>query len=266
MFQNADEVLKYIKDNDVEFIDVRFTDLPGVQQHFNLPASNFGESAFTEGQMFDGSSIRGFASIHKSDLKLHPGPGHGVRGPVPQGQDDRRSTTRSSSPAPASRTSRDPRQVASKAEAYLKTTGIADTSYFGAEAEFYIFDEVRYETKMNGSFYKVDSDEGAWNTGRDEEGGNLGYKTSVKGGYFPVSPYDHQADLRDEMSTAAHQRGLRARARAPRGRHRRPGRDQLQVQHADPRGRRGAAVQVHHQERCMAQRQVRDVHAEAAVR
>ena len=201
MFQNADEVLKYIKDNDVEFIDVRFTDLPGVQQHFNLPASNFGPESFTEGQMFDGSSIRGFASIHKSDLKLIPDPATAFVDPF------RKAKTIAINhsivePRTGEPYERDPRQVASKAEAYLKSTGIADTSYFGAEAEFYIFDEVRYESTMNGSFYKVDSEEGAWNTGREEPGGNLGYKTSVKGGYFPVPPYDHQADLRDEMSTA----------------------------------------------------------------
>ena len=201
MFQNADEVLKYIKDEKVEFIDVRFTDLPGVQQHFNLPASNFGPDAFTEGQMFDGSSIRGFASIHKSDLKLIPDPATAFVDPF------RKAKTIAINhsivePRTGEPYERDPRQVASKAEEYLKTTGIATTSYFGAEAEFYIFDEVRYESTMNGSFYKVDSEEGAWNTGREEPGGNLGYKTSVKGGYFPVPPYDHQADLRDEMSTA----------------------------------------------------------------
>jgi glutamine synthetase len=97
---------------------------------------------------------------------------------------------------------RDPRQIASKAEAYLRSTGIADTVYFGPEAEFYVFDEVRYESGINGSFYQVDSEEGAWNTGRVEEGGNQGYKTSVKGGYFPVAPLDHQADLRDDISAA----------------------------------------------------------------
>ena len=161
---------------------------------------------------------------------------------------------------------RDPRQVAEKAEAYLKSTGIADTAYFGPEAEFYIFDDVRYESKMNGGFYFVDSEEGAWNTGREEEGGNLGYKTRVKGGYFPVSPYDHHADLRDEISLELDGRRPRARARPPRGRHRRPGRDQLQVRHADPRGRPDPDVQVHRQERRVAQRQVGDLHAEAALR
>src|ERR1700761_2520489 len=164
MFQSADEVLKYIKDNDVEFIDVRFTDLPGVQQHFNLPASNFGESAFTDGQMFDGSSIRGFASIDKSDLKLIPDPETAYLDPF------RAAKTLNINhsivePRTGEPYGRDPRQVASKAEAYLQTTGIADTGYFGPEAEFYIFDEVRYESKMNTASYFLDSEEGHWNTG-----------------------------------------------------------------------------------------------------
>ncbi len=207
MFNSPEEVLKFIADEGVEFVDVRFTDLPGVQQHFNLPASNFGEEAFTEGQMFDGSSIRGFASIDKSDLKLIPDPTTAYLDPF------RKAKTLNINhsivePRTGEPYGRDPRQVATKAEAYLKSTGIADTSYFGPEAEFYIFDEVRYESKMNTASYFVDSEEGHWNTGRDEIGGNLGYKTRVKGGYFPVSPYDHQADLRDEISTALMGAGL----------------------------------------------------------
>jgi glutamine synthetase len=207
MFNSSDEVLAFIKNEGVEFIDVRFTDLPGVQNHFNLPASNFGEEAFTEGQMFDGSSIRGFAAIHKSDLKLIPDPATAYLDPF------RKAKTLSINhsivePRTGEPYGRDPRQVASKAEAYLATTGIADTSYFGPEAEFYVFDEVRYESKMNTSSYFIDSEEGHWNTGRAEEGGNLGYKTRVKGGYFPVTPYDHHADLRDEMSLELMKAGL----------------------------------------------------------
>jgi glutamine synthetase len=207
MFSSPEEVLAFIKKEAVEFIDIRFTDLPGVQQHFNVPASNFSLDSFTEGQMFDGSSIRGFASIDKSDLKLIPDPATAYVDPF------RKAKTLNINhsivePRTGEPYGRDPRQVASKAEAYLRTTGIADTCYFGPEAEFYIFDEVKYESKMNGTSYSVDSIEGAWNTGRDEEGGNLGYKTRVKGGYFPVSPYDHFADLRDEISTALIGAGL----------------------------------------------------------
>jgi glutamine synthetase len=207
MFNSPDEVLSFIQNEGVEFIDIRFTDLPGVQQHFNVPASNFTADSFTDGQMFDGSSIRGFAAIHKSDLKLIPDPATAYLDPF------RKAKTLSINhsivePRTGEPYGRDPRQVASKAEAYLKSTGIADTAYFGPEAEFYVFDEVRYESKMNGSSYFVDSEEGSWNSGRAEEGGNLGYKTRVKGGYFPVSPYDHYADLRDEMSTALINAGL----------------------------------------------------------
>ncbi len=199
MFSSAKEVLDYIKQENVEFIDIRFTDLPGVQQHFNVPASNFNEESFSEGQMFDGSSIRGFASIDKSDLKLIPDPATAYVDPFRA----RKTLNINHSiyePRTGEKYDRDPRQVATKAEEYLRTTGVADTVYFGPEAEFYIFDDIRFETKMNGSFYEVDSAEGYWNTGRKEEGGNLGYKTNVKGGYFPVSPYDHFSDLRDEIS------------------------------------------------------------------
>ena len=125
--------------------------------------------------------------------------------------------------------SRDPRNVARKAQDYLKSTGIADTCYFGAEAEFYVFDDVRFETKAQAGYYHIDSIAGAWNTGRVEEGGNRGYKVRYKGGYFPVPPVDHFAELRNEMVNEMQKLGLKIERGAPRGRHRRPGRDQLQV-------------------------------------
>ena len=201
MFSTVDEVLEFIAEEDVEFVDVRFTDLPGVQQHFNVPATIVDADFFSEGQMFDGSSISGFAQIHKSDMKLLPDVTTAYLDPF------RKHRTLNIvcsivEPRTGEPYERDPRQIASKAEAYLRSTGIADTAYFGPEAEFYVFDEVRYESGINGSFYSVDSEEGAWNTGRAEEGGNQGYKTSVKGGYFPVAPLDHQADLRDDISAA----------------------------------------------------------------
>ena len=207
MFSSADEILKFISAESVEFIDVRFTDLPGVQQHFNVPASVFTADAFDEGLLFDGSSIRGFAAIHKSDLKLLPDPATAYVDPF------RVAKTLNLNfsivePRTGEPYGRDPRGVAAKAEEYLASTGIADTAYFGPEAEFYVFDDVRYHSSINGSFYEVDSVEGAWNTGRVEEGGNLGYKTRVKGGYFPVTPYDHYADLRDQMSQALISVGL----------------------------------------------------------
>ena len=207
MFSNADEVLKYIKDNDIEFVDVRFVDLPGIMQHFNVPASSFGMAAFEDGLMFDGSSIRGFQSIHESDMKLIPDPATAFIDPF------RAAKTLVMNfsirdPFTNEPYSRDPRNVAAKAEAYIASTGIADTAFFGPEAEFYVFDDVRFETNQHSGYYFIDSIEGAWNTGRQEEGGNRGYKTRYKGGYFPVPPVDHYADLRDQMVATLMQVGL----------------------------------------------------------
>jgi glutamine synthetase len=201
MFSNSDEVSKYIKDNDVAMVDVRFCDLPGVMQHFTTPASSFSDSVFTDGLAFDGSSIRGFQEIHESDMLLLPDPTTAVVDPF------RKQKTLNINffihdPVTREAYSRDPRNVAKKAEEYLKASGIADTAYFGPEAEFYIFDSVRYDTNAHESYYHVDSEAGAWNSGRDEEGGNLGYKVRHKGGYFPVAPYDHYGDLRDAMAIA----------------------------------------------------------------
>jgi glutamine synthetase len=207
MFSNSSEVLSFIKDTDVKFLDIRFTDLPGVQQHFNIPASTVDEEFFTVGQLFDGSSIRGFQSIHESDLQLIPDV-----------------TTAYVDPFRAERTlvmvfdiynprngeiyGRDPRQVAKKAERFLASTGIADTAFFAPEAEFFIFDDVRYEVNQHTSFYSVDSEEGAWNTGRVEQGGNLANKTPYKGGYFPVTPVDKMADIRDDICLKLAEVGL----------------------------------------------------------
>jgi glutamine synthetase len=207
MFKSAEEAIKFIKDNDIEFVDVRFMDLIGVMQHFNIPAQTFDNAIFEDGLMFDGSSIRGFQAIHESDMKLVPDVATAYLDPF------RESKTLAMNfsirdPFTNEPYSRDPRNVSAKAEAYLISSGIADTVYFGAEAEFYIFDEVRFDNQPGGSFYKVDSIEAAWNTGRKEEGGNLGYKTQYKSGYFPVPPVDHFADLRDLISTTLLQAGL----------------------------------------------------------
>ncbi|HEY6745231.1 MAG TPA: type I glutamate--ammonia ligase [Mycobacteriales bacterium] len=207
MFTTADEVLSYIRDEGVQFVDVRFCDLPGVMQHFTVPAATVDEDFFAEGQMFDGSSIRGFQAIHESDMQLIPDPSTAFVDPF------RAAKTLAMNfsivdPFTKERYSRDPRNIAAKAEAYLKESGIADTAYFGAEAEFYVFDDVRFETKPNAGYYYIDSIEAAWNTGRTEEGGNRGYKTRYKGGYFPVPPVDHYADLRDNMVLAMNAAGL----------------------------------------------------------
>jgi glutamine synthetase len=207
MFKDANDVLKYIKAEDVEFVDVRFMDLPGVMQHFNVPIGSFDQAVFDEGLMFDGSSIRGFQAINESDMKLLPDPATAYLDPFRSAKTLVMNFS-VHDPYTNEPYSRDPRNVASKAEAFLKSTGIADTAYFGAEAEFYVFDDVRFETKQNASYYYIDSIEGAWNTGREEEGGNLGYKTPYKGGYFPVPPTDHFADIRDDMVTTLQQVGL----------------------------------------------------------
>ncbi len=199
MFSTPEEVLAFIKNEGVKFVDVRFCDLPGVMQHFNVPAATVDENFFVEGQMFDGSSIRGFQAINESDMKLIPDVTTAYLDPF-RAEKTLCLNFHIVDPYTDEPYSRDPRQVAAKAEAYLRSTGIADTAFFAPEAEFYIFDDVRFETKQNTSFYSIDSIEAAWNTGRVEEGGNLGHKTPYKGGYFPVPPVDHFADLRDKIS------------------------------------------------------------------
>jgi glutamine synthetase len=207
MFKDSSEVLKFIKDEDVKFLDIRFTDLPGVQQHFNIPASTVDEEFFSVGQLFDGSSIRGFANIHESDMQLIPDVTTAYVDPF-RVEKTLIMLFDIYNPRNGEIYHRDPRQVAKKAEKYLASTGIADTAFFAPEAEFYIFDDVRYEVKQNISYYSVDSDEGAWNSGRIEEGGNLANKTPYKGGYFPVSPIDKQGDLRDDISLKLIDAGL----------------------------------------------------------
>jgi glutamine synthetase len=198
MFNSADEVLAYLKDNDVRFVDVRFCDLPGIMQHFTVPATSFTEDVFTDGLAFDGSSIRGFQAIHESDMLLLPDPTSAVVDPF-RTQKTLNINFFIHDPLTREAYSRDPRNLARKAQDYLRSTGIADTAYFGAEAEFYIFDSVRYDTTQNSGYYYVDSKTGAWNSGREEEGGNKGYKVRYKGGYFPVAPYDQYGDIRDQM-------------------------------------------------------------------
>ena len=203
MFSTPDEVMKFIADEGVEYVDIRFCDLPGVMQHFSLPAKAFTQDVFDDGLAFDGSSVRGFQSIHESDMMLLPDVATAHLDPF------RAAKTLNMSffvhdPFTRESYSRDPRNVARKAEEFLRASGYADTCFFGAEAEFYIFDSVRFDSQANGTFYEVDSESGWWNTGAEVEadgGPNLGYKVRYKGGYFPVAPYDHYVDLRDQMST-----------------------------------------------------------------
>jgi glutamine synthetase len=198
LFANPEELLRYLKNEGVRFVDVRFCDLPGVMQHFTVPVESFDESVFTDGLAFDGSSIRGFQQIHESDMLLLPDVATAFVDPF------RIEKTLALNffihdPFTREAYTRDPRNVAKKAETYLAASGIADTAYFGPEAEFYIFDSIRHETGPNKAYYYIDSIEGWWNSGREEEGGNRGFKTAYKAGYFPVPPTDHYADLRDTM-------------------------------------------------------------------
>ncbi len=193
MFQNADEAKKFIADEDVKFVDVRFCDLPGVMQHFTVPVEAFDPD---EELAFDGSSIRGFQAIHESDMALRADLSTSRVDPF------RRDKTLNINffihdPITGEQYSRDPRNVAKKAEAYLASSGIADTAYFGPEAEFYVFDSVRFATSANESFYHIDSEAGAWNTGALEN--NRGYKVRYKGGYCVVGPTDQISDLRTQM-------------------------------------------------------------------
>ncbi|WP_454198142.1 type I glutamate--ammonia ligase [Nocardia sp. Marseille-Q1738] len=202
-FSTADEVIKYIADEDIEYVDIRFSDLPGVQQHFSIPAKAFTTDLAEEGLAFDGSSVRGFQSIDESDMLLLPDYSTARVDPF------RAAKTLNMNffvhdPFTREAYSRDPRNIARKAEEYLRSTGIADTAYFGPEAEFYIFDSIRYDSAMNGAFYEIESVSGSWNTGKEfnpDGTRNRGYKVRNKGGYFPVAPYDHYVDLRDKIST-----------------------------------------------------------------
>lgn len=207
MFTTPQEMLDFIKENDIKFVDIRFTDMPGLQHHFNLPAASIDEDFFENGQMFDGSSIKGFTGIADSDMQLIPD--------VTTCYIDQFRAERTIiiicdiyNPRTGEIYSKDPRQVAKKAERYLSSTGIADTAFFAPEAEFYVFDSVRYETTPQRTFFEIDSDEAAWNSSSKIEGGNLGHYVQEKGGYFPVSPIDKQADLRDDMTLRLIEAGL----------------------------------------------------------
>jgi glutamine synthetase len=192
-----EEVLAFAKQKGIAMVDLKFNDLPGLWQHFTIPISELDESVFTDGVGFDGSSIRGFREIHESDMLLIPDPATAVLDPICKAP-TLSMISMVSDPLNKQSYSRDPRFVAKKAEEHLKNTGIADTSYWGPEMEFFIFDDIRFDQSVNFGYYFIDSIEGEWNTGR-QEAPNLGYKPRYKEGYFPVPPHDSQQDLRSEM-------------------------------------------------------------------
>ena len=200
-------VLKLMKDQKVKFVDLRFTDTKGKEQHVSLPAHAVDESIFENGKMFDGSSIAGWKGIHESDMTLMPDADTAVIDPF---MEEPTLVLRCDivEPMTLEGYSRDPRTIAKRAEAYLKSTGVADAAYFGPEPEFFVFDDVRWGADMSGSFVKIDSEEAEWNSEKVYEGGNIGHRPSVKGGYFPVPPVDSLQDIRSAMCLAMTEMGL----------------------------------------------------------
>jgi len=200
-------VMKIIEEKEVKFVDLRFTDTRGKEQHVTLPASVIDDDFFTEGKMFDGSSIAGWKGIQESDMVLMPEAATAVMDPF---SDENQLIIRCDilEPATMQGYERDPRSLAKRAEAYLKSTGIADTAFFGPEPEFFVLDDVRWGADMSGAFYKVDSEEADWNSERVYEDGNIGHRPGVKGGYFPVPPVDSLNDLRSAMCLAMEEMGV----------------------------------------------------------
>ncbi|OIP65824.1 MAG: type I glutamate--ammonia ligase [Nitrospirae bacterium CG_4_9_14_3_um_filter_53_35] len=200
------KVLEYAKKNNAKMVDLRFMDFPGLWQHFSVPICKLELSIFEEGLGFDGSSIRGWQAIHASDMLVLPDSETAIMDPFTE-QPTLILICNIVDPITKERYSRDPRYIAHKAEAYLKSTGIGDTAYFGPEAEFFIFNDIRYDQNQHCGYYFLDSDEGIWNSGR-EETPNLGYKPRNKEGYFPVPPTDKYQDIRTEMSLVLEQMGI----------------------------------------------------------
>ena len=203
----AKDVMKKIADNEVKFIDFRFTDTKGKEQHVTVPVSAFNEDKFSDGHAFDGSSVAGWKGIQASDMQLMPDPSTAVMDPF------REEATLLMScdvvePGDGKGYERDPRSLAKRAEAYLKSSGIGDVAYFGPEPEFFIFDSVTSNVDMSGCSVQVDSEEAAWSTNKRFEGGNSGHRPAVKGGYFPVPPVDSLQDIRSEMCLILEQMGV----------------------------------------------------------
>ena len=200
-------VLTLIQENDVKFIDFRFTDTRGKEQHVTVPARLADEDLFEEGKMFDGSSISGWKGINESDMILLPDPDSAVMDIFAE---DSTMNLRCNVIEPTTMQGYDrcPRSLADRAEAYLKSTGIADDAFFGPENEFFVFDDVRWDASMQGAFYAIDSSEGVWNSGKEYESGNTGHRPGVKGGYFPVPPVDSLHDIRSAMCLAMEEMGV----------------------------------------------------------
>ena len=198
MAKSVKDVMNMVSENEVKFVDFRFTDTRGKEQHVTVPVSHFDEDRFTDGQAFDGSSVAGWKGIEASDMLLMPDPNTANIDPFFE-ETTLVLTCDVLEPGDGKAYDRDPRSIAKRAEAYLKASGLGDTAYFGPEPEFFIFDNIRWKTEMSGCFVEIDEYEAPWNSGRQFEGGNKGHRPTVKGGYFPVPPVDSTQDLRAEM-------------------------------------------------------------------
>jgi len=205
---SAEDVLSLMRDKEVKFADLRFTDTRGKEMHMTVTANTVDANFFEDGKMFDGSSIAGWKGINDSDMILMPDPDTAVIDPF---ADEPTMNLRCDILEPMTREGygRDPRSLAKRAEAYLKSTGIGDTAYFGPEPEFFIFDDVRWGSEMSGASYKIDSEEASWNAERVYQDGNMGHRPGPKGGYFPVPPVDSGHDIRSAMCLAMEEMGLK---------------------------------------------------------
>ncbi|MEH8021787.1 MULTISPECIES: glutamate--ammonia ligase [Rheinheimera] len=203
---SASSVLSLMKENEVKFVDLRFTDTKGKEQHLTIPANQINEDFFEDGKMFDGSSMAGWKGINDSDMILMPDTSTAVLDPFFE-ETTLIITCDVIEPSTMQGYDRDPRSIAKRSEEYLKSTGIADTALFGPEPEFFMFDDIRFETNMSGSFFKINSTEAAWNSGTSYEEGNKGHRPSVKGGYFPLPPVDSSHDIRSAMCMVLEEMG-----------------------------------------------------------
>ncbi|MBS0306142.1 MAG: type I glutamate--ammonia ligase [Proteobacteria bacterium] len=201
------DVMKMVSDNEVKFVDLRFTDTRGKEHHVTLPLSHFDEETFNTGQPFDGSSIAGWKGIEASDMLLVPDPDTANVDPFFE-EPTLLLTCDVLEPGDGKPYERDPRSIARRAEAYLKSSGIGDTAYFGPEPEFFVFDQVQWHVGMDGCSVKITSEEAPWSSGRELEGGNMGHRPGVKGGYLPVPPVDSLQDMRSEMCLLLEQLGI----------------------------------------------------------
>lgn len=204
---SVENVLSLIQENEVKFVDLRFTDTKGKEQHISIPAHQIDADFFEEGKMFDGSSVAGWKGINESDMVMMPDASSAVLDPFTE---DATLNVRCDilEPSTMQGYDRDPRSIAKRAEDFMRSTGIADSVLIGPEPEFFLFDDVKFSTNMSGSFYKVDDIEASWNSGADFEEGNKGHRPGVKGGYFPVAPVDSSQDIRSAMCLVMEEMGL----------------------------------------------------------